>query len=51
VTKTLDPISIGRSSIDLYGDRVAGRLDEIGRFSKHIGGSPPTSPAAWRGSG
>ncbi len=38
--KTLDVITIGRSSVDLYGDQVGGRLEDMGSFSKYIGGSP-----------
>ena len=33
-------ITIGRSSVDLYGDQVGGRLEDMGSFSKYIGGSP-----------
>ncbi len=40
MTKTLDAITIGRSSVDLYGDQVGGRLEDMGSFSKYIGGSP-----------
>jgi 5-dehydro-2-deoxygluconokinase len=40
MTKTLDLITIGRSSVDLYGDQIGGRLEEMGSFSKYIGGSP-----------
>ncbi len=40
MTKTLDLITIGRSSVDLYGDQIGGRLEDMGSFSKYIGGSP-----------
>ncbi|MEZ5931008.1 MAG: 5-dehydro-2-deoxygluconokinase [Alphaproteobacteria bacterium] len=40
MTKRLDLITIGRSSVDLYGDQVGGRLEDMGSFSKYIGGSP-----------
>ena len=40
MAKTLDVITIGRSSVDLYGDQVGGRLEDMGSFSKYIGGSP-----------
>lgn len=36
----LDVITIGRSSVDLYGQQVGGRLEDMGSFSKAIGGSP-----------
>jgi 5-dehydro-2-deoxygluconokinase len=38
--KTLDVITIGRSSVDLYGAQVGGRLEDMRAFSKYIGGSP-----------
>ena len=37
---TLDLITIGRSSVDLYGEQVGGRLEDMGSFKKYIGGSP-----------
>lgn len=36
----LDLITIGRSSVDLYGTQVGGRLEDMGSFDKYIGGSP-----------
>lgn len=38
--KTLDLITIGRSSVDLYGHQVGGRLEDMRSFDKYIGGSP-----------
>ena len=38
--KTLDVITIGRSSVDLYGTQIGGRLEDMGSFAKYIGGSP-----------
>ncbi|MCO5734725.1 5-dehydro-2-deoxygluconokinase [Rhizobium sp. SSA_523] len=38
--KPLDVITIGRSSVDLYGAQVGGRLEDMNSFSKYIGGSP-----------
>ncbi len=38
--KTLDVITIGRSSVDLYGAQVGGRLEDMSSFNKYIGGSP-----------
>jgi len=38
--KTLDLITIGRSSVDLYGAQIGGRLEDMGSFDKYIGGSP-----------
>jgi 5-dehydro-2-deoxygluconokinase len=36
----LDVITIGRSSVDLYGAQIGGRLEDMGSFEKYIGGSP-----------
>lgn len=36
----LDVITIGRSSVDLYGAQVGGRLEDMRSFDKYIGGSP-----------
>ncbi len=38
--KQLDLITIGRSSVDLYGAQIGGRLEDMGSFDKYIGGSP-----------
>lgn len=38
--KSLDLIALGRSSVDLYGEQVGGRLEDMGSFAKYIGGSP-----------
>ena len=38
--KALDVITIGRSSVDLYGTQIGGRLEDMGSFEKYIGGSP-----------
>ncbi|MFZ1341636.1 MAG: 5-dehydro-2-deoxygluconokinase [Paracoccaceae bacterium] len=43
--KTLDLITIGRSSVDLYGTQVGGRLEDMGSFQKYIGGSPTNMAA------
>jgi 5-dehydro-2-deoxygluconokinase len=40
MAKTLDVITIGRSSVDLYGSQVGGRLEDMGSFQKYVGGSP-----------
>ncbi len=40
MTKALDLITIGRSSVDLYGAQVGGRLEDMRSFDKYIGGSP-----------
>lgn len=43
--KTLDVITIGRSSVDLYGAQIGGRLEDMGSFRKYIGGSPTNMAA------
>lgn len=40
MAKNLDVITIGRSSVDLYGAQVGGRLEDMASFNKYIGGSP-----------
>lgn len=37
---TLDVIAIGRSSVDLYGQQIGGRLEDMGSFVKAVGGCP-----------
>ena len=44
-SKPLDVITIGRSSVDLYGAQVGGRLEDMGSFQKYIGGSPTNMAA------
>src|SRR6202162_4248562 len=36
----LDLIAVGRSSVDLYGEQLGGRLEDMGSFAKYVGGSP-----------
>jgi 5-dehydro-2-deoxygluconokinase len=38
--RSLDLITVGRSSVDLYGEQVGGRLEDMGSFAKYVGGSP-----------
>ena len=40
MAKTLDVICIGRSSVDLYGQQVGGRLEDMASFAKYVGGCP-----------
>jgi 5-dehydro-2-deoxygluconokinase len=44
-SKTLDVITIGRASVDLYGAQVGGRLEDMASFQKYIGGSPTNMAA------
>ncbi|MBB4570290.1 bifunctional 5-dehydro-2-deoxygluconokinase/5-dehydro-2-deoxyphosphogluconate aldolase [Rhizobium leucaenae] len=36
----LDVITIGRSSVDLYGQQIGSRLEDIASFAKSVGGCP-----------
>ena len=36
----LDLVAIGRSSVDLYGEQVGCRLEDMSSFAKYVGGSP-----------
>ncbi|MFC0410876.1 bifunctional 5-dehydro-2-deoxygluconokinase/5-dehydro-2-deoxyphosphogluconate aldolase [Roseomonas elaeocarpi] len=36
----LDVITLGRSSVDLYGQQIGGRLEDMASFAKAVGGSP-----------
>lgn len=38
--KRLDLITIGRSSVDLYGAQIGGLLEDMASFNKYVGGSP-----------
>jgi 5-dehydro-2-deoxygluconokinase len=40
LTPALDVITIGRSSVDLYGAQIGGRLEDMASFSKAAGGCP-----------
>ncbi|MHA6731173.1 bifunctional 5-dehydro-2-deoxygluconokinase/5-dehydro-2-deoxyphosphogluconate aldolase [Devosia sp. A369] len=39
-TKKLDVITIGRASVDLYGQQIGTRLEDVGSFAKSVGGCP-----------
>lgn len=36
----LDVIAIGRASVDLYGQQIGTRLEDVGSFAKSVGGCP-----------
>jgi 5-dehydro-2-deoxygluconokinase len=38
--KTLDGVTIGGTSVDLYGVQVGGQFEDMGSLNKYIGGSP-----------
>lgn len=37
---TLDVITIGRASVDLYGQQTGSRLEDVASFAKSVGGCP-----------
>jgi 5-dehydro-2-deoxygluconokinase len=39
-SRPLDVITIGRASVDLYGQQIGTRLEDIGSFAKSVGGCP-----------
>jgi 5-dehydro-2-deoxygluconokinase len=43
--KLLDLITVGRSSVDLYGQQIGGRLEDTSSFAKFLGGSPTNTAA------
>ena len=40
VSAELDVVTIGRASVDLYGQQVGGRLEDMATFTKAVGGCP-----------
>ncbi|TNE64374.1 MAG: 5-dehydro-2-deoxygluconokinase [Alphaproteobacteria bacterium] len=39
-TRPLDVICMGRAGVDLYGEQVGGRLEDMSSFAKYVGGCP-----------
>lgn len=39
-SKRLDVVTIGRCSVDLYGQQIGSRLEDIASFAKSVGGCP-----------
>ena len=37
---TLDVVTIGRSSVDLYGKQIGSRLEDVSSFTRAVGGCP-----------
>ncbi len=37
--KHLDLICMGRIAVDLYGQQIGSRLEDMGSFAKYLGGS------------
>lgn len=51
MTKDLDLITIGRSSVDLYGAQIGGRLEDMRSFGKNLSAArPPIWPQERLGS-
>jgi 5-dehydro-2-deoxygluconokinase len=40
VHRPFDAICLGRAAVDLYGEQIGGRLEDMRSFSKYLGGSP-----------
>lgn len=38
--RKFDLVCVGRAAVDLYGDQIGGRLEDMLSFSKYLGGSP-----------
>lgn len=38
--RPLDVICVGRAAVDLYGDQIGARLEDVHSFAKYLGGSP-----------
>ncbi len=38
--RPLDVICVGRAAVDLYGEQIGGRLEDMQTFAKYLGGSP-----------
>ncbi len=39
-SKSLDVVTVGRALVDLYGEQVGGRLEDMASFAKYVGGCP-----------
>ncbi len=40
MTRPFDVICVGRAAVDLYGEQIGGRLEDMQSFAKYLGGSP-----------
>ena len=38
--RTIDVVCMGRAAVDLYGEQIGGRLEDMRSFAKYLGGSP-----------
>jgi 5-dehydro-2-deoxygluconokinase len=39
-SRALDVICIGRAAVDLYGEQIGARLEDVTTFARYLGGSP-----------
>ena len=39
-TRPFDFIALGRAAVDLYGEQIGGRLEDMASFAKYLGGCP-----------
>src|SRR5688572_17022661 len=40
MSRRFDLIAMGRAAVDLYGEQVGGRLEDMTSFAKYLGGCP-----------
>ncbi|CAN5452044.1 5-dehydro-2-deoxygluconokinase [soil metagenome] len=38
--RSLDIVTLGRAAVDLYGEQIGGRLEDMTSFAKYLGGCP-----------
>lgn len=38
--RRIDVVCVGRAAVDLYGEQIGGRLEDMQSFAKYLGGSP-----------
>ena len=38
--RTIDVVCMGRAAVDLYGEQIGGRLEDMRSFARYLGGSP-----------
>ncbi len=40
MSRSLDLVCMGRAAVDLYGEQIGARLEDVQSFAKYLGGSP-----------
>ena len=40
LSRPIDVVCMGRAAVDLYGEQIGGRLEDMRSFAKYLGGSP-----------